>query len=74
MNVIYEGEGKLFPVVIELSLEEAKVLLQILEDYARDKYKGSPSGCGDSLESFLCTLASNLRELTAFTKEDLPHY
>lgn len=72
MNVTYEGEGRLFPVVIELSLEEAKVLLQILESYA--KVKEAPSGCGGSLESFLCTLASNLRELTSFAKEDLPHY
>lgn len=72
MNVTYEGEGRLFPVVIELRLEEAKVPLQILENYA--KVKGAPSGCGSSLESFLCTLASNLRELTFSLKEDLPHY
>ena len=64
MNVIYEGEEKVFPVVIELTLEEAHTLLRVMEGLLKP---GSPGG-GRDPGGFLSALVANLRELEAIAK------
>lgn len=66
MNVVYERRDKQFPIKIELSLEQAKVLAEALNTVADGS---SRTRCKD--------LATNLfirsREVCTYAEEDLPY-
>lgn len=66
VNVVYEERDKQFPIKIELSLEEAKVLAEALNTVADGSSRG---GCKDLATNLFITL----REVCTYAEEDLPY-
>ena len=65
MNLIYEGEGKPFPVLVKLTVEEAKALLKLLESFVNN--------CeGEEVMTLAKTLLVSLRELRSFMNGESP--
>ena len=65
MNVLYEDRDREYPVKVQLSLWEARALAEAL-----NASRGSP--LKTELRDFATNLVTTLRELCAFSEENLP--